>query len=102
MNLSTYTLMTLHQDSELVLCRRLGTAEFDIRSTIRPRNDAGVAAPGRRSRPDAGTRIVPVRARHLTGVRIGAPLSFTRNTSNLAGAVWLAFRPTTCTSSGPS
>ena len=39
---------------------------------------------------------------HLTGVRIGAPLSFTRNTTNFAGAVWLAFRLTMCTSSGPS
>ena len=41
-------------------------------------------------------------AGHSTGVRIGAPLSFTRNTRNLAGAFWLAFRPTMCTSSGPS
>ena len=26
---------------------------------------------------------------------IGAPLSFTKNTTNFAGLVWLAFRPTT-------
>src|SRR5262249_6755743 len=39
---------------------------------------------------------------HSTGVRIGAPLSFTRNTRNLAGAVSLAVRPTMWMSSGPS
>jgi hypothetical protein len=46
-----------------------------------------------------------VRARgwsYFTGISTGAPLSFTRNTMNLAGSVGLAFRPTTWTSSGPS
>jgi hypothetical protein len=32
---------------------------------------------------------------YLTGVSTGAPLSFTMNTRNFAGLVWLAFRPTT-------
>src|SRR6516225_1252149 len=31
----------------------------------------------------------------LTGTSAGAPLSFTMNTTNFAGLVWLAFRPTT-------
>jgi hypothetical protein len=39
---------------------------------------------------------------HFTGTSTGADLSFTRNTTNFAGWVLLAFRPTTCTSSGPS
>jgi non-heme chloroperoxidase len=39
---------------------------------------------------------------HLAGITTGAPLSFTKNTKNFAGLVWLAFRPTTWTSSGPS
>ena len=39
---------------------------------------------------------------HFVGTRIGAPLCFTKNTTNFAGAVWLAFRATMCTSSGPS
>jgi len=39
---------------------------------------------------------------HFTGTSTGAALSFTRNTTNFAGWVLLAFRPTTCTSSGPS
>jgi hypothetical protein len=39
---------------------------------------------------------------HFTGTRMGAPLAFTRMTTNLAGAVLLALRPTTWTSSGPS
>src|SRR5262249_46018260 len=43
-----------------------------------------------------------VRLSHWTGVRIGAPLSFTRKTTKRAGAVRLAFRLTRCTSSGPS
>src|SRR5215467_8318493 len=38
----------------------------------------------------------------VTGVRIGAPLAFSSTTTNLAGAVVLALRPTTCTSVGPS
>jgi len=37
-----------------------------------------------------------------TGVRMGAPLAFSSTTTNLAGAVVLALRPTTCTSVGPS
>ena len=41
-------------------------------------------------------------AGHFAGTRIGAPLSLTKNTKNLAGAVWLAFRLTACTSSGAS
>src|SRR5436305_555172 len=32
---------------------------------------------------------------HFAGTRIGAPLSFTKNTRNFAGLVSLAFRPTT-------
>src|SRR5262249_25710804 len=39
---------------------------------------------------------------HLRGFRIGAPLSFARNTTNFAGADPLAFRLTRCTSSAPS
>ena len=39
---------------------------------------------------------------HFTGTSTGAPLSFTRNTTNFAGWVVLAFRLTTCTSSGLS
>ena len=31
---------------------------------------------------------------YFTGINTGAPLSFTRNTTNFAGFVWLAFRPT--------
>jgi hypothetical protein len=33
-----------------------------------------------------------------TGVRMGAPLAFSSTTTNLAGSVLLALRPTTCTS----
>ena len=52
---------------------------------------------------DATTACASVDATgHFAGTRIGAPLSLTKNTRNLAGAVWLAFRLTTCTSSGPS
>ena len=32
---------------------------------------------------------------YLVGTSTGAPLSFTKNTTNFAGLVWLAFRPTT-------
>ena len=32
---------------------------------------------------------------YLVGASTGAPLSFTKNTTNFAGLVWLAFRPTT-------
>jgi hypothetical protein len=39
---------------------------------------------------------------HFTGTSVGAPLSLTKMTKNFAGLVVLAFRPTTCTSSGPS
>src|SRR6185437_3651993 len=39
---------------------------------------------------------------YLAGTSTGAPLSFTKNTTNFAGLVWLAFRPTTWTSFGPS
>src|SRR4029077_7805974 len=39
---------------------------------------------------------------YFTGTNTGAPLFFTRNTTNFAGLVWLAFRPTIWTSSGPS
>src|SRR5262245_31658798 len=38
----------------------------------------------------------------FTGVRTGAPLAFSSTTTNLAGSVLLALRPTTCTSVGPS
>ena len=41
-------------------------------------------------------------AGHFAETLIGAPLSFTKITRNLAGAVWLAFRLTMCSSSGPS
>src|SRR5437868_15033103 len=39
---------------------------------------------------------------YLAGTSTGAPLFFTKNTANFAGLLWLAFRPTTWTSSGPS
>src|SRR6185436_11186147 len=39
-------------------------------------------------------------ASSFTGVRMGAPLPFSSTTTNLAGSVVLALRPTTCTSSG--
>jgi hypothetical protein len=39
---------------------------------------------------------------HCTGTSTGAPLSLTKMTNIFAGLVVLAFRPTTCTSSGPS
>lgn len=39
---------------------------------------------------------------YFTGVRTGAPLFLISNTTNFAGFVRLAFRPTVCTSSGPS
>ncbi len=42
------------------------------------------------------------RSRYFTGVRTGASLFLIRNTTNFAGFVPLAFRPTVCTSSGPS
>ena len=32
---------------------------------------------------------------YLVGTSTAAPLSFTQNTTNFAGLVWLAFRPTT-------
>jgi hypothetical protein len=32
---------------------------------------------------------------YLAGTSTGAPLFFTKNTTNFAGLVWLAFRPTT-------
>ena len=32
---------------------------------------------------------------YLAGTSTGASLSFTKNTTNFAGLVWLAFRPTT-------
>ena len=35
------------------------------------------------------------RFQRVAGTSAGAPLSFTRNTRNFAGLVWLAFRPTT-------
>ena len=38
----------------------------------------------------------------FTGVRIGASLPFNSTTTNLAGSVLLALRPTTWTSVGPS
>ena len=50
----------------------------------------------------ANWKIGPHAAGHFAGTRIGAPLSFTKTTRNLAGAVLLAFRLTMCTSSGPS
>jgi hypothetical protein len=39
---------------------------------------------------------------HWAGTTAGAPCFFTSTTTNRAGLVVLAFRPTTCTSSGPS
>src|SRR5689334_8137722 len=39
---------------------------------------------------------------YLAGTSTGALLSFTKKTTNFAGWVLLAFRPTTWTSSGPS
>lgn len=39
---------------------------------------------------------------YFSGTRTGAPLSFRRSTMNFAGWVWLALRPTVCTSFGPS
>jgi hypothetical protein len=41
-------------------------------------------------------------ADHFAGTVIGAPFCFTKNTTNLAGLVALAFRETVCTSSGDS
>ena len=46
--------------------------------------------------------VADVYTNYSTGLRIGAPFSFTRNTKNLAGPVSLAFRLTMSTSSGPS
>jgi hypothetical protein len=37
-----------------------------------------------------------------TGMRGGAPVFFRKKTRHVAGCVWLAFRPTTWRSSGPS
>src|SRR5262249_13722630 len=39
---------------------------------------------------------------YFAGTNAGAPLSFTKNTTNFAGFVLLTFRPTTWTSLGPS
>jgi hypothetical protein len=39
---------------------------------------------------------------HFAGTESGAPLSFTKNTMNLAAFVLLALRETVCTSSGDS
>ena len=51
-------------------------------------------------------RVASTRERHspshCTGTSIGAPLSLTKMTTIFAGLVVLAFRPTVCTSSGPS
>jgi hypothetical protein len=38
----------------------------------------------------------------LTGISTGAPLSFSKKTTNFAGFVLLALRPTVWMSSGPS
>ena len=44
----------------------------------------------------AAARSVHVAERHsFTGVRTGAPLAFSSTTTNLAGSVLLALRPTT-------
>jgi hypothetical protein len=44
---------------------------------------------------DAGKAEMFVALIYLVGINTGAPLSFTQNTMNFAGFVWLAFRPTT-------
>ena len=56
----------------------------------------------RRRRDRVGDLLGGRSGGHLTGTNTGAPLSFTRSTSNFAGLVLLAFRPTTWISSGPS
>jgi transposase len=50
----------------------------------------------------APTSLCLFSGRYFTGTSVGAPLSLTKMTKNFAGLVVLAFRPTTCTSSGPS
>lgn len=62
---------------------------FDALSRLKPEKRPGIAGPRRR---------LP----YFTGVRTGAPLFLIRNTTNFAGFVLLAFRPTVWTSSGPS
>ena len=44
MDLSGYTLATLHQDSEFVLCRGSAIGESDTASNLSPRIDADVGA----------------------------------------------------------
>ena len=45
--------------------------------------------------PQPKTACTNVRYAHSTGVRMGAPLFLTNTTSNFAGSVLLALRPTT-------
>ena len=44
------------------------------------------------SHGDSGPNVRSVH--YFSGTNIGAPLSFTKNATNFAGFVWLAFRPT--------
>ncbi len=65
------------------------THGFDALSRSKPAKRPAVTGPRRR---------LP----YFTGVRTGAPLFLIRSTTNFAGFVLLAFRPTVWTSSGPS
>lgn len=65
------------------------THGFDALSRLKSAKRPAVTGPRRR---------LP----YFTGVRTGAPLFLIRNTTNFAGFVLLAFRPTVWTSSGPS
>jgi hypothetical protein len=77
----------------------------DIRGGQQPSTSL-MAMPARNSinatRRAAPTHVSLFSSRHFTGTSVGAPLSLTKRTKNFAGLVVLAFRPTTCTSSGPS
>ncbi len=75
---------------------RFACADRNSRSEGRPRPGDESGALNRRIGPGiAGLRR---RSRYFTGVSTGAPLFLIRNTTNLAGSVLLAFRPTVCTS----
>src|SRR3954453_1524521 len=73
---------------------------FDCDSRARMTwEDAYADASGK---PNEQNQNAATQTAYFSGTRTGAPLSFRRSTMNFAGCVWLALRPTVCTSFGPS
>jgi hypothetical protein len=75
-----------------------------VRHVERWRNTTVGALSSRSSGREARVETRPPHGEvaYSTATTAGAPFSFTSTTTNRAGSVWLAFRPTTCKSSFPS